>query len=510
MLGATTLPLSRFHPAEFNIMHKALLPFALTVLAAALPATTLAAKTKPNIIVVFVDDLGYADLGVQAQAKDVLTPHLDRLSAEGVRCTAGYVTAPQCSPSRVALLTGRYQQRFGIDTIPDIPMPLEAVTIAERLKPAGYISGMVGKWHLEPNVLTLAWAARNLSGEKPVNGRVVIPMSEQLRYYPEAQGFDEYFCGSMNRYYVNYSLQGERIEPQWIDDHRFRVDVQTDAAVAFVERNKAKPFFLYVAYFAPHTPLEIPPAYSGPFPQDMAVRRRAALSMMAGVDAGVGRIVSALQRHGLDENTLIIFTSDNGAPLKGLQDNPIDSDEGGWDGSLNTPWVGEKGMLSEGGIRVPFLVRYPGILPSGKVFAEPVSTLDVAATAIALAGLPSDDELDGVNLIPFLSGKETSSPHKQLFWRFWSQAAIREGGWKLLYRAGEPARLFDVTSKDHENINLADRYPERVTDLQRKLERWAGQLQPAGMPTDVNNPQERGWYQKYFNSKAGHSSAKFN
>jgi arylsulfatase A-like enzyme len=490
-------------------MIKLFCTFALGGLVASLTAPpTLAASAKPNVVVIFVDDLGYADLGVQGQAKDVRTPHLDRLAAEGVRCTAGYVTAPQCSPSRVALLTGRYQQRFGIDTIPDIPMPLEAVTIAERLKPAGYTSGMVGKWHLEPNALTLDWAARNLPGEKPVNGRVNIPTSDQLRFYPEAQGFDEYFCGSMDRYYANYSLQGERIEPQWIEDPRFRIDVQTEAAVAFVERSRDKPFFLYVAYYAPHTPLEIPPAYSGPFQENMAVRRRAALSMMAGVDAGVGRIMSTLQRLGLDENTLFIFTSDNGAPLRGLRDNPIDTDPAGWDGSLNTPWVGEKGMLSEGGIRVPFLVRYPGILPSGKVFAEPVSTLDIAATANALAGLPSDDQLDGVNLIPFLSEKETSPPHAQLYWRFWSQAAIREGAWKLLYRAGEPARLFDVTSDDHERINLAEKYPAKVTDLQRKLESWASQLQPAGMPADVNNAEERGWYKEYFNSTAVHSSAK--
>lgn len=485
-----------------------MLSLALGGLLTALPATAQAANTKPNIVVVFVDDLGYADLGAQGQAKDVLTPHLDRLAAEGVRCTAGYVSAPQCSPSRVALLTGRYQQRFGIDTIPDIPMPLEALTIAERLKPAGYTSGMVGKWHLEPNALTLAWAARHLPGEKPVKGRVVIPLNEQLRFYPEAQGFDEYFCGSMDRYYANYSLQGERIEPQWIDDHRFRVDVQTDAAVAFVERNRDKPFFLYVAYFAPHTPLEIPPAYSGPFQQDMAVRRRAALSMIAGVDAGVGRIMTALKRLGLDENTLVIYTSDNGAPLKGFQDTPLDRDDGGWDGSLNTPWVGEKGMLSEGGIRVPFVARFPGVLPAGKVYGEPVSTLDIAATANALAGLPSDDQLDGVNLIPFLAGTETSSPHAQLYWRFWSQAAIREGSWKLLYRAGEPARLFDVTSDDHEKSNLAEKYPAKVTHLQRKLESWASQLQPAGMPAEVNNAQERDWFKKYFGSTAGHSAAK--
>lgn len=480
-------------------MTKLILTLIMGGIFALLPAITLTAKAKPNIIVVFTDDLGYADLGAQGQAGDVRTPHLDQLAAEGVRFTAAYVTAPQCSPSRVGLLTGRYQQRFGIDTIPDIPMPLEAVTIAERLKPAGYTSGMVGKWHLEPNELTLAWAARHLPEAKPKKGRVDIPLEEQLRFYPEAQGFDDYFCGQMERYYANYNLQGERIEPRWIDDHRFRIDIQTDAAVAFVERNPDKPFFLYVAYYAPHTPLEIPPAYSGPFTGDMPLRRRAALSMIAGVDAGVGRIMATLQRLGLDENTLVIFTSDNGAPLKGLQDIPLDRGAGGWDGSLNTPWVGEKGMLSEGGIRVPFVARYPGILPAGKVYAEPVSTLDIAATAHALAGLPADDQLDGVDLIPFASGTETASPHAQLYWRFWSQAAIREGRWKLLHLAGHPDQLFDVTTAEHEQLNLADRHPEKVADLRRKLEHWVGGLQPAGMPTNKKNIEERGWYQKYFN-----------
>lgn len=491
-------------------MIKLIPALALVALNAAIPDITLAANPKPNIIVVFVDDLGFADLGAQDQVKDVMTPHLDQLAAEGVRCTAAYVTAPQCSPSRVGLLTGRYQQRFGIDHNPDLPMPLEAVTIAERLKPAGYTSGMVGKWHVEPNSLSLAWAAQHLPDEKPVKGRVIIPEREQLRHYPEAHGFDEYFCGSMISYYANYNLEGNRIDPQWIEDKRFRVDVQTDAALSFVERNAKNPFFLYVAYFAPHTPLEIPSSYSGPFEGDMALRRRAALSMIAGIDAGVGKLMAALKRLGLDENTLVIYTSDNGAPLHNLRDSPfdpLDYNDGGWDGSLNTPWVGEKGMLAEGGIRVPFIARYPGILPEGKVYAEPISMLDIAATANAMAGLRSDDLLDGANLIPFLSGKEESPPHAQLYWRFWSQAAIREGSWKLLHLAGEPDQLFDMNSEDHETKNLADVYPEKVRNLRSSLETWASQMQPAGMPSGPQKPQERVWYRDYFNVSPGRSSA---
>lgn len=451
--------------------------------------TVHAADRKPNIIVFFCDDLGYADVGAQGRAKDVRTPNLDRMAAEGVRCTAGYITAPQCSPSRVGLITGRYQQRFGIDTIPDLPMPLEAVTIPERLKPAGYVSGMVGKWHLDPTA----------PGVTP---------KEKLRFFPQAQGFDDYFCGEMNQYFANYNLKGEDVEPQWIADKRFRVDVQTEAALAFVERNKARPIFLYVAYFAPHTPLEIPPAYSGPFTNDMALRRRAALSMLAGVDAGVGKITAALKRHGIDANTLVFFTSDNGAPVHKRRDSPLAEDMGGWDGSLNTPWVGEKGMLSEGGIRVPFLVRWPGTLPAGKIYPHAVSSLDIAATANAVAGLPAAEELDGVNLIPHLSGKKRDVPHGQLYWRFWSQAAVREGNWKLLHRAGEPDHLFDVTADEHEKIDLAEQQPEKVKSLRARLEHWAGQIQPPGMPSDKRNKQEEGWYRVYFPSSPEEAARK--
>jgi len=465
------------------------------------------ASAKPNIIVLFADDLGYADLGIQGQERDVRTPHLDRFAAEGVHCTSGYITAPQCSPSRAGLLTGRYQQRFGIDTIPDIPLPLDAITIPERLKSAGYFSGMVGKWHLEPNVLCVAWASTNLPNQKPVKGRVAIPANVQMKFFPKAQGFDDYFCGEMNRYFANYNLQGEDVEPQWIADKRFRIDVQTEAALAFLDRNKSKPFFLYVAYFAPHTPLEIPTPYNGPFTNDMALRRRAALSMIAGVDAGVGRIMATLKQHGIDDNTLVFFTSDNGAPIHNRRDSPLDKDMGGWDGSLNTPWVGEKGMLSEGGIRVPFLARWPGTLPAGKVYSQAVSSLDIAATANALAGLPTTEELDGVNLIPFLTGSESGAPHSQLYWRFWSQAAVREGNWKLLYRAGEPDRLFDVTTDEHEKTDLAQQHPERVKGMRARLELWADKMQPAGMPGDKRNDEERGWYREYFKSHIGEQSS---
>jgi arylsulfatase A-like enzyme len=472
-------------------------PAALGAAAGLVPAAPTPAR--PNIIVILTDDLGYADLGVQGRERDVRTPHLDRLAAEGVRCTAGYVTAPQCSPSRAGLLTGRYQQRFGIDTIPDMPLPLAAVTIPERLKAAGYTSGHVGKWHLEPNALSAKWAAQNLPGRKSkAGGRVTIPEEHRLRFMPKAQGFDEHFCGEIGRYHANFDLTGATIAPRWVEDRRFRVDVQTEAALAFLQRNRAGPFFLHLCYYAPHTPLELPPAYAPQFPADLPLRRRAALAMLAGVDRGVGRILSALKEYGVDDRTLIFFTSDNGAPVHGRRDSPLDRDMGGWDGSLNTPWVGEKGMLAEGGIRVPFLVRWPGGLPAGKVYAHPVSTLDIAATANALAGLPPDAQLDGVNLLPFLGGQDPKPPHARLYWRFWSQAAIREGRWKLLHQAGEPDRLFDLESDRHERRDLAAATPDVAAALRRNLEAWADRMQPRGLPADRRNKQERGWYQEYF------------
>ncbi len=234
------------------------------------------------------------------------------------------------------------------------------------------------------------------------------------------------------------------------------------------------------------------------FPTNMPLRRRAALAMIAGVDAGVGKILGALKEQGIDDRTLVVFTSDNGAPVHNRRDSPLEKDMGGWDGSLNTPWVGEKGMLSEGGIRVPFLVRWPGRLPAGKVFSQSVSSLDIAATANSLAGLPEDKQLDGVNLIPFFTGANTNAPHAELFWRFWSQAAVREGNWKLLYRAGEPDRLFDLSSDEHERRDLAAQQPGRAAALRKKLQAWTMELQPPGLPGDKRDHEEIGWYREYF------------
>jgi arylsulfatase A-like enzyme len=380
------------------------------------------------------------------------------------------------------------------------PLPLDEVTIPERLRKAGYMTGMIGKWHLEPTPVDDEWIMRNMPEAKHVaGGRTPIPFKTTEKYYPGNRGFTEFFKGEMNRYWANYNLEGDSLKPggEWLEEKGYRLDIQTDAALAFIDRNKTKPFFLYLAYFAPHVPLEATGKYLSRFPGEMPERRRHCLAMMSAIDDGTGRILDALKKHDIDRNTLIFFISDNGAPLKiAMEDIPVSFPGGAWDGSLNTPWVGEKGMLSEGGIHVPYLMRWPGGLPAGKVYENPVSSLDVGATAVALAGLPADPALDGVNLIPFLTGEETQPPHPDLFWRFWGQSSVRSGRWKLLI-AGEEKHLFDLESDQHERRDVLAEHPEIAQKLETRLSQWAGELKTPGLPNQKFNDEEKGWYDHY-------------
>lgn len=461
---------------------------------------------NPNVIVIFTDDMGFADLGSQGQRSDLATPHIDRLASEGVRFTHGYVTAPQCVPSRAGMVTGRYQQRFGLDENKLNPLPAGETTIADRLKSAGYVTGMVGKWHLSPNAESKTWAKQN--GKKyqtTAKGRLLIPLEDRLPFEPQNRGFTETFNGRINRFWATYSLDGKSLNSQGesVLDRRYRLDVQSDAAVTFIERNHEHPFFLYLAYFAPHMPLEAPKKYLSRFPGDMPERRRYALAMISAMDDGVGRILNTLQKHGLDENTLVFFISDNGAPLKlSKMDNPIGTDRGGWNGSLNDPLVGEKGMLAEGGIRVPFVARWKSVLPAGTIFEQPVISLDVGATAVALAGLDQPKELDGVNLVPYLTGKKNGSPHDALYWRFWNQSAIRKGKWKYLQAGGTNRFLFDLTSPQQEKQNLIGSHPEIAAALQKDLKKWAETLKTPGVPDEELRGPEKAWYNHFFGNAA--------
>lgn len=455
-------------------------------------------EDKPNIIVIFTDDHGFADLGVQGQVDDIKTPHIDHMAAEGVKMTAGYITAPQCTPSRAGLLTGRYQQRFGVDDINTGPLPLDEILIPQRLKEAGYVTGMTGKWHLEPNNIQTKWIEEympDLAG-KPITSND-IPFSEKLPYMASERGFDDCFQGKMIHYWVNYDLEGNTVEKQHITDKRFRLDVQTDAALSFIDRNHDKAFFFYLAFYGPHVPLEATAYYLNRFPGDMPMRRRHALAMLAAIDDGVGAIRESLRKYGILDNTIIFFTSDNGAPLKiDKKDEPINIQRN-WNGSLNDPWVGEKGMLSEGGIRVPFIVSWPGKLPQGVSYERPVSSLDIAATSVAVAGLDEVEAFDGVNLIPYLSGERAGDPHESLYWRFWSQGAIRQGDMKYL-KAGDREFLFNLASDEHETKNIIDEHPQVAAHLRAKLEEWANELHIPGLSNDTRRGGQDRWYNHYF------------
>ena len=445
---------------------------ALTGLAAlCLVVPAWAQPQKPNIVVIFTDDHGFADMGVQGSVKDIQTPNIDALARDGVRFTRGYTTAPQCVPSRAGLLTGRYQQRFGVDDNLKGPMPLSEVTLAERLKEAGYTTGMFGKWHLD---LTPA----------PGGGQ-----RSSGQFMPHAQGFMEYWRGEMTNYVASHALDSTPFPdaPKTVNDKRFRITVQTEAALGFLDRRgkeqTKKPFFLYLAYYGPHVPLESPEPWFSKTPGDAPLERRQALATLAAIDEGVGKLREKLKALGQEKNTLIFFISDNGAPLK----------KGAWDGSLNTPLVGEKGMLTDGGIRVPFVAAWPGTLPKNKVYEKAVSTLDVAATATALAGQKPDAALDGVNLMPYLTGKNNGEPHPNLYWRWRSQAAVLEGNWKLV-RLGTESFLYNTTKPEGEKLNLAAKEPARVAALSAKLEAWSKTLRDPNLPSTAINPED----QKFF------------
>lgn len=455
---------------------------------------------RPNVIIVLTDDHGYADLGANGVVDDIRTPHLDRLAAGGVRMTCGYVTGPQCVPSRAGLITGRYQQRFGVDANEYVPIPADEPTIAERLRDAGYATGLVGKWHLSPHRLAREWMKDHYPEGLKKTGIFEIPVDKCLPYMPFSKGFADYFCGELQTYQCNFDLDGNDLpgHPRQIKTDAYRIDVQTEAALTFLKRRKEVPFFLYLSYYAPHVPLEAPEKYLSRFPGKMPERRRHALAMISAVDDGVGRILDFLKAEGLEKDTIVFYLGDNGAPCKLTRpDTPITGIPGPeWDGSLNDPWVGEKGMLSDGGLRVPFLASWPGTLAPA-VYDQPVSALDIGATMLAAAGVGTQPgELDGVDLLPFLSGQKNGPPHEALYWRFWGQAAVREGKWKLIELENGVRLLFDMESSEHENKNRIDAHPEIADRLGKKLSKWCAQLKRPGMPDRYD--LERKWYEHYF------------
>jgi arylsulfatase A-like enzyme len=392
--------------------------------------------------------LGYGELGCQGNP-EIPTPNIDSLARGGIRCTSGYVSCPVCSPTRAGLMTGRYQQRFGHEFNPgpaemaseDFGLPLGEVTVADRLKSAGYATGIFGKWHL---------------GFKP-------------KYRPQRRGFDEFFgfLGGAHSYLDpksdsrNAILRGDTPA----DEKEYLTDAFTREAVAFIDRHRQQPFFLYLPFNAVHAPLQGTEKYLDRFTGIKQEKRRTFAAMLSAMDDGVGAVLAKLRQAGLEQDTLIFFISDNGGPTPNTT-------------SRNDPLRGFKGQVWEGGIREPFLIQWKGRLPAGKLYDPPVISLDILPTAAAAAGvkLPDDARLDGVNLLPFLTGHSDRPPHEMLFWRFGKQSAIRQGNWKLVKLPSQHEQLFDLAADIGERHDLAAQNPDVVKQLDAALRKWDSQL----------------------------------
>jgi arylsulfatase A-like enzyme len=420
-------------------------------------------KRKPNILVIVADDLGYGDIGVHG-GKAVPTPNIDKLARMGTRCISGYVSAPYCSPSRAGLLTGRYQTKFGHEFNPHVGpegklgLPLAERTIADLLRAAGYRTALIGKWHL----------------------------GFSKDHHPQARGFDEFFGFLVGAH--NYAWRKDA-EPKFASTQSnnliyrgrevqkldgFATDVFTDEAIAFMKRNKGDPWFLYLAYNAVHTPLEISEKLKDRVPADVKdPARRGYLALLIGLDDAIGRILAYLEESGADQNTLIVFISDNGG--SGLA--PFLAYNAAWNGLLR----GNKGQTLEGGIRVPFFIAWPGKLPKGKTYDHPVIALDILPTACAAAGVQIPANIDGVNLMPHLLGEKKAAPHDMLYWRFGPQKAVRKGDWVLVdwrdfeKKTNSGWQLFNLAKDIGQQDDLAAKYPERAAGLRQAWERWDAQ-----------------------------------
>ncbi len=435
----------------------------LCVSVAPLGAQTPAPKRPPNVVIIFADDLGYADIGVHG-GKAVPTPHIDKLAASSIRFTNGYVSAPYCSPSRAGLLTGRYQTRFGHEFNPHVGpeaklgLPLDQVTIANLLRRAGYATGLVGKWHL----------------------------GFSKDHHPQSRGFDDFFGFLVGGH--NFTLRKDA-KPKFVSSMSqnliyrgrevqqldgFATDVFTDEAIAFMKRHKERPWFLYLSYNAVHTPLEIDDRVKDRIPADVTdPARRGYLGLLLGLDDGVGRVMAYLRESGQDQNTLVIFLGDNG----GSGVSPFLA----YNTGINRPLRGNKGQTLEGGIRVPFFIAWPGKLPAGKTYDHPVVSLDILPTACALAGVKTPVNVDGVDLMPHLKGTIKTPPHEALYWRFGPQKAIRKGNWTLVdwrdfeTKTNSGWQLFDLSKDIGQQNNVAAKHANVVAELSQAWDRWNGQ-----------------------------------
>ncbi len=423
---------------------------------------------RPNIVFILADDLGYTDLACYG-SKFYETPHLDRMAAEGVRFTDGYTCGANCQPTRAALLSGQYGPRTGVYTVGNVDrfnwrtrplrpvdnvteLPLELVTIADALKQAGYATGMFGKWHL----------------------------GNDAAHHPSQRGFDEAIESSG----VHFNFKTD--PPQQVPEGEYLADFLTDKAVDFIKRHKAEPFFLYLPHYGVHGPHQAKPELIEHFQGKPPVgkhRDPTYAAMIASVDQSVGRVLTALEELGLSENTLVIFSSDNGGvggyKSVGLDKNGITD---------NAPLKGGKGTFYEGGVRVPYVFRWPGVIESGQTNPTPIISVDLFPTLLDVAGAdpPATATLDGVSYLPLLKGEQESLARDALFWHFpgylgqgadaWRTkpvSVVRAGDWKLRENLEDGSlELYNLKQDVGEQQNLAADDPDKVKQLQAMLLAW--------------------------------------
>ena len=421
---------------------------------------------RPNIVLIVSDDLGYADIGAYG-SRDIPTPNIDRIAREGIRFTDAYVSGPYCSPTRAGLMTGRYPQRFGYefnpDGSPDYGLPLSEPTIADRLKAAGYRTAVFGKWHL----------------------------GSAQRLHPMRRGFEEFygFLGADHSYTnVAHIDVGTELPDPLLDGTKpvssvtYLTDTLGDRAVGYIKQHASEPFFLYLAFNAAHVPMEAPDRYLARFTNIADPQRRTYAAMVSAMDDAIGRTLAALRDYKLEEKTLVIFLNDNGGPT--MPTTTVN-------GSSNSPLRGSKRQTWEGGIRVAFAMSWKGHLQAGRVDHRPIIQLDVLPTALAAAGVAAKAaELDGVNLLPFLTGPAKGAPHDALYWRLGGMMAIRSGDWKLVKTRDGPlvdvdpsvlrdlseAGLYNLAEDIGETRNRAAERPEKVKELSDLWQRWNRQL----------------------------------
>ncbi len=403
-------------------------------------AESASSTAKPNILLILADDAGYYDFGCQG-SKEIPTPNVDSIAANGVRFTDGHVSATVCSPSRAGLITGRHQQRFGHEgNCPPhhLGMNVKEKTMGDTLKALGYKTAIFGKWHL----------------------------GNKKEYYPTNRGFDVFYGmreGSRSYFYSpkgndkpgdphGYEHNGKQIKFEG-----YFTDELGSRCVDFINENKEQPFFAFLAFNAPHTPMHAKKEHLQMF-RDKP--RPTLTSMIWSMDENIGRVIKALKKNGQYENTIIWFLSDNGG-------TPTNR-------SCNWPLNGYKGNKFEGGHRVPFLMQWPAKIKSGQTFNGLTSSLDIHATALIAAGgkLPANRPLDGVDLLPYVTGQKSGNPHQKLFFRKENCAGMRDGDWKLIRVRDINPALFNLGDDIGEKVNLAAKYPERVQNMLNDMDQW--------------------------------------